>query len=117
MVDRDRLSKLLARERDLFAARNPTSAAAHGRAGFLFGRVPMTWMNKTAGGFPLYAAEARGAHLTDLDGHVYADFSLGDTAAMAGHSPAPVVDAVTRQLARGASLMLPTEDAAMAGAE
>jgi glutamate-1-semialdehyde 2,1-aminomutase len=38
---------------------------------------------------------------------------------MAGHSPAPVVAAVTRRLGElgGASTMLPTEDAAVAGAE
>ena len=38
---------------------------------------------------------------------------------MAGHSPAPVVAAVTRRLAElgGASAMLPTEDAAWVGAE
>ena len=117
MVDRARVLELLQHERDAFAERNPASAAAHARAGNLFGRVPMTWMNKTAGGFPLFAATARGAHLTDLDGHEYADFSLGDTAAMAGHSPAPVVAAVERQLRNGLSLMAPTEDAAVAGAE
>ena len=48
----------------------------------------MTWMNKAAGGFPLYLDEARGATVRDLDGHDYVDFALGDTGAMAGHSPA-----------------------------
>jgi glutamate-1-semialdehyde 2,1-aminomutase len=76
-------------------------------------------MNKNVTGHPIYAGSARGARLTDIDGHEYVDFCLGDTAAMAGHSPAPVVDAVTRRLAGlgGASTMLPTEDAAVAGAE
>jgi glutamate-1-semialdehyde 2,1-aminomutase len=62
---------------------------------------------------------ARGARVTDIDGHEYVDFCLGDTGAMAGHSPAPVVDAVTRRLAGlgGASTMLPTEDAAVVGDE
>jgi glutamate-1-semialdehyde 2,1-aminomutase len=79
----------------------------------------MTWMNKNAAGFPVYADRADGARLTDIDGNEYIDFCLGDTAAMAGHSPGPVVAAVTRRLADlgGASLMLPTEDAAAAGAE
>ena len=27
--------------------------------------------------------------MTDVDGHDYADFCLGDTGAMAGHSPQP----------------------------
>jgi len=118
-IDRTRLATLTAREQAAFAARTPRSAAAYAAAGALFGRVPMTWMNKTAAGYPVYAAGARGARVTDVDGHEYADFCLGDTGAMAGHSPAPVVAAVTRRLAEagGATTMLPTEDAAAVGAE
>jgi glutamate-1-semialdehyde 2,1-aminomutase len=79
----------------------------------------MTWMNKAPGGFPVYLSEARGAWVTDLDGHRYADFCLGDTAAMAGHSPEPVVRAVQRRYgeAGGGTAMLPTEDAAWVGVE
>ncbi|MER7277334.1 transaminase [Dactylosporangium sp. NPDC000244] len=119
MIDRDRLGALLRRERAAFADRNPRSAAEYARAGNLFGRVPMTWMNKTAAGFPLYLAEARGATVTDIDGHEYIDFCLGDTAAMAGHSPAPVVAAVRERFETlgGACAMLPTADAAWVGAE
>ena len=118
-MDRTRLRTLADRERAAYAERHPRSAAAYGRAGHLFGRVPMTWMNKTAGGFPVYADRARGARLTDIDGHEYVDFCLGDTGAMAGHSPEPVVAAVHRRLAElgGASTMLPTEDAAVVGDE
>ncbi|MCW3839905.1 transaminase [Micromonospora yasonensis] len=118
-VDRARLGKLLARERAEFVERHPRSAAAYGRAEHLFGKVPMTWMNKNAAGFPVYVDRARGARLTDIDGFDYVDFCLGDTGAMAGHSPAPVVAAVTRRLAElgGASTMLPTEEAATVGAE
>ncbi|MFI5892038.1 transaminase [Actinoplanes sp. NPDC051513] len=118
-VDRARLASLAARERATYEQRHPRSAAAYANAGHLFGRVPMTWMNKTAGGFPVYVGRARGARVTDVDGHEYVDFCLGDTGAMAGHSPAPVVEAVTRRLADlgGASTMLPTEDAAVVGDE
>jgi glutamate-1-semialdehyde 2,1-aminomutase len=117
-MNRDRLNHLLERERALFAERNPRSAAAYQRADTLFGRVPMTWMNKTSAGFPLYLATARGAHVSDVDGHEYADFSLGDTASMAGHSPAPVVAALRRRAEDlgGLAAMLPTEQAQEAGA-
>ena len=54
----------------------------------------MTWMNKAAGRFPLYLSGARGSRVTDIDGHDYVDFALGDTGAMAGHSPQPVVAAI-----------------------
>ena len=117
--DRGLLATLTRREQSRFADRHPRSAAAYARADSLFGRVPMTWMNKNPAGHPVYADRARGNRLTDLDGNEFVDFCLGDTAAMAGHSPAPVVAAVTRRLAElgGASLMLPTEDAAVVGAE
>src|SRR5919108_6199537 len=85
----------------------------------LLGGVPMTWMNLAAGGFPLYLQRARGARVTDLDGHEYIDFALGDTGAMAGHSPQPTVDAVVRRVRDdgGITAMMPTEDAAWVGAE
>jgi glutamate-1-semialdehyde 2,1-aminomutase len=119
MIDRDRLAELSQREKQAFTERNPRSKQAYDQAGHLFGRVPMTWMNKTAAGFPLYLDTAHGSTVTDLDGHSYVDFSLGDTAAMAGHSPKPVVEAVQHRLQTlgGASTMLPTEDAAWVGAE
>ncbi len=119
VIDRARLSLLLARERAVFARQRPRCAAAYAHADALFGRVPMTWMNKNAAGFPIYLGRAAGAHLSDIDGNEYVDFSLGDTGAMAGHSPGPVVAAVTRRLAElgGASAMLPTSEAAEVGAE
>ncbi|MEU8651956.1 transaminase [Streptomyces sp. NPDC048737] len=118
-MDRARLRDLLARESADAERRNPRSRAAHERADHLFGRVPMTWMNKTAGTFPRYLDSARGARVRDLDGHEYIDFCLGDTGAMAGHSPAAVGDAVHRRFTvlGGATAMLPTEDAEWVGAE
>src|SRR6478609_5115604 len=118
-MDRTRLQQLLARESAEAERRNPRSKAAYERAEHLFGRVPMTWMNKTAGAFPRYLDTARGARVTDIDGHTYRDFALGDTAAMAGHSPRATVEAVQRRLAElgGATAMLPTEDAEWVGAE
>ncbi|MER6420942.1 transaminase [Streptomyces sp. NPDC001137] len=118
-MDRARLQDLLAREKEQAAYRCPRSKDAYARADHLFGRVPMTWMNKTAGAFPRYLATARGARVTDIDGHEYVDFCLGDTGAMAGHSPAVVADAVQRRFADlgGATAMLPTEDAEWVGAE
>ena len=120
MIDRTRLRELLDRERAAFAAANPRSAAAHAAARpHLLGGVPMTWMNLAAGGFPLYLDHARGARVTDLDGHEYVDFALGDTGAMAGHSPPATVEAIVRRTQEqgGITAMMPTEDAAWVGAE
>ncbi|HEX8080585.1 MAG TPA: transaminase [Jatrophihabitans sp.] len=118
-VPRDRLRRLTARERERYAADHPTSRALFDQADHLIGRVPMTWMSKWSGGFPLYLDTAAGARVTDVDGHRYADFALGDTGAMAGHS-APAVTAAINRRARqqgGITTMLPTEDAEWVAAE
>jgi len=77
----------------------------------------MHWMVRWAGGFPVFAAEAHGAHFRDVDGIEYVDFCLGDTGAMAGHSPEPTVRAVAEQAAHGITLMLPSEDALLVAEE
>ena len=119
-IDRTELARLLDAERAAFADARPRSrAAAQEAAAHLIGGVPMTWMAKWAGGFPIFLAEARGNRLTDLDGHTYVDFALGDTGAMAGHSPAATIAAVRRQVEEvgGITAMLPTPDAAWVAGE
>jgi len=118
-LDRDRLAALIADERRLYAERHPGSAALFASADHLFGRVPMTWMNKWSGGFPLYLDRAHGNRIVDVDGNTFIDFALGDTASMAGHSPAPTVQAVTERMSAqgGITTMLPTADAEWVGAE
>ena len=118
-MDRERLAALLERETAAHRERNPGSAARFAGADHLFTGVPMTWMTQWAGGFPLSLAGARGARVTDVDGHEYVDFALGDTGAMAGHSPAPVVEAVQRRIGAlgGITAMLPTDDAEWVAAE
>jgi glutamate-1-semialdehyde 2,1-aminomutase len=119
-VEGSRLAAVHAAELERFAREHTRSRELFEHArGSLVGGVPMTWMAKWVGGHPVYAARARGARIEDVDGNAYVDFSLGDTAAMAGHSPAPTVAAVQRRLGEqgGATLMLPTEDAAWVGQE
>ena len=118
-LDRTRLATLLEAEQAAYTDNHPRSRSLFREAGNLFGRVPMTWMNMWTGGFPLYLDHARGNRITDVDGHTYVDFALGDTGAMAGHSPAPTVAAVSRRMGErgGITTMLPTEDAQWVGAE
>jgi glutamate-1-semialdehyde 2,1-aminomutase len=117
-LDRVRLASLLAGETARFAAEHPRSKALAKRAeASLLGGVPMPWMVRWAGGFPIFAAGASGAHLTDVDGHRYLDLCLGDTGAMTGHAPAATVEAVRGQARRGFTFMLPTEDALWVGEE
>src|SRR3954463_16452078 len=116
-LDRDRLAAVHAAERARFAAAHPRSRELFERArGSLVSGVPMTWMAKWGGGPPGHGAGARGASVTDVDGHTYVDFALGDTGAMAGHSPPATVAAVQRRLGGqgGAAPMPPAADAAAA---
>ena len=118
-IDRMRLSSLIARERHAHRERTPGSRGAYEASDHLLGRVPMTWMNKWSGGYPLYLRAARGNRITDVDGHEYIDFALGDTGAMAGHSPAATVAAVERRIGElgGITTMMPSEDAEWVGAD
>jgi glutamate-1-semialdehyde aminotransferase len=117
-VDRERLARRMAVEVERFASAHPRSAALHERAkSSLLGGVPMNWMSEWASPFPLFVESASGATFRCVDGHDYVDFCLGDTGAMAGHGPAPTIAAVERQMRRGITHMLPTEDAIAAGEE
>jgi len=118
-VDRAHLASLVERERAAYAQAHPASRALFEQAGHLFGRVPMTWMNKWSGGFPLYLEQAFGNRVVDVDGHEYVDFALGDTGAMAGHSPGATVDAAVGRVRDegGLTTMLPTADAEWVGAD
>ena len=111
-MDPARINAVYEAESHRYAAARPRSQArtARGIAGFYDG-VPMHWMRDWSMPFPFVVEEARGATLRDVDGHEYADFCLGDTASMFGHSPAPVAEALARQATRGLTYMLPTEDA------
>ena len=119
MIDRTRLATLFEREREEFTRNHPKSQAAYENATHLFGRVPMTWMNKKAGGFPIYLDRARGNRVWDIDGNEYIDFALGDTGSMAGHSAPEVVAAIEKRVKEqgGLTTMLPTVDAEWVGAE
>src|SRR5882757_6866375 len=115
-IDRKKLRQLHECESQRFLADHPQSAALYQRAqSSLIGGVPMNWMKKWAGAFPLFVKSAKGAHFTDADGREYIDLCLGDTGAMTGHSPDVVAEAVACRVKEGITLMLPTEDALWVG--
>jgi len=110
-IDRGWLAELTQRELGRFADGHPVSAALFARGqDSLIGGVPMPWMMRWASGIPPFAARAAGATITDVDGYEYADLCLGDTGAMTGHGPPPVLAALAEQGQRGITTMLPTED-------
>lgn len=112
MIERARLERCLAAEERRFVAAHPQSRVLFERArASLLAGVPMPWMVRWPGGFPVFVREGRGAHFTDVDGHQYLDLCLGDTGAMTGHAPEAAVAAIIAQVRRGITFMLPGEDA------
>jgi glutamate-1-semialdehyde 2,1-aminomutase len=117
-LDRARLELLIRKEEAKFHAEHPKSYEMYQRAcKSMQGGVPMLWMIRWAGTFPVFVKDASGAHFTDVDGHTYFDLCLGDTGAMTGHSPGATVAAIQEQAGKGITLMLPTEDSMWVGEE
>ena len=112
MIDRSRLSALRADEERRFADTHPRSRELSERAGgSLLAGVPMPWMTRWAGSFPLFLEHASGARLVDVDGVEYIDLCLGDTGAMTGHGVPAVAEAVAARATGGITTMLPSDDA------
>ena len=117
-VDRAKLENAIAGEERTFLARTAKSRAMFEESKqVLLGGVPMSWMNKWVGGYPIFFSGAKGSTISDVDGNHYIDFSLGDTGAMAGHSPDATATAVAERTegAGGITTMLPNADAAAVG--
>ncbi len=113
---RERVLALMERERETFARTHRRSRELYERSGrSLFGGVPMSWMMKWAGGFPVFAESAEGSTVLDVDGNEYADFCLGDTGAMTGHAPPAVAATAADQAARAITTMMPSPDAPVVG--
>jgi len=114
--DRQRLAALWQGEVERFTESRPRSREEFERASrHLPDGVPMLWMAKWPGPWPVYVERASGAHFVCLDGIDHVDLCLGDTGAMCGHAPEASVRAISAQLAKGSTFMLPTEDAAAVG--
>lgn len=111
------LASLIAREEARFLETHAKSVAQAGalKEHWLFG-APFHWMNDWAAPAAIVAADGEGAVLTDIDDNAYDDFCLGDTPGMFGHGRPEIARAVAEQTRRGATFMLPTQEAAEVGA-
>lgn len=117
-ISRSRLAVLHQQEEARFTSLHPRSATLAAEAGRrLLGGVPMAWMTRWPGSFPLFFDKAQGARFTDVDGIEYVDFCLGDTGAMTGHALPQVAEALHIQAQRGITTMLPSRDAAAVAGE
>src|SRR4029077_3988210 len=101
---------LIASESEAFVARQPRSTAMIAEASkSLAGGATSNWQ------MPLpqavWMSHGQGSHVWDVDGTEYVDMHGGYGAAIAGHGHPAIVEAVTRQVARGTHFAQPTEDA------
>jgi glutamate-1-semialdehyde 2,1-aminomutase len=111
VIDRTRIRELMDRELRSYVRTHPRSGELFERARkSLLAGVPMHWMVRWAGPYPIFVKEARGAYIEDVDGNRFLDLCLGDTGSMFGHSPESVARAASEQLNKGITMMLPTED-------
>jgi glutamate-1-semialdehyde 2,1-aminomutase len=118
MIDRDRLAKLRTIEDERFLKNHPKSGELFASAKrSMPNGVPMSWMSKWPGAYPIFVEEAKGASFVDVDGNTYIDLCLGDTGSMTGHSPEATVTAIREQVGKGLSVMLPSKDAEVVSAE
>jgi glutamate-1-semialdehyde 2,1-aminomutase len=115
MINRQAIHQMREREIARFIAANPKSKAHAKSVQGWFQGVPFHWILDWSSPFPIVAQEASGATLTSIDGQVFDDFCLGDTASMFGHSPAPLAKAIAAQAGQGLSYMLPTAKGAELG--
>lgn len=112
MIERTKLAVALDVEEKMFREIHPRSLAlASSAQSALLSGVPMPWMTRWPGSFPLHVQQAHGATFVDVDDIQYVDFCLGDTGAMTGHALDAVAVAVSRQAQLGLTTMLPTGDA------
>ena len=118
MINRAHLAELRNREDARFLELHPTSGELFKQGQeHMPGGVPMSWMAKWPGAYPIFVKDAKGARFTDVDGNTYIDFCLGDTGSMTGHSPDATVAAIREQVGKGITAMLPTADAAIVSTE
>ena len=118
VIDREHLANLRKIEDEKFLAMHPKSGEFFAKAKqSMPAGVPMSWMSKWPGAYPVFVEEAKGSRFIDVDGNTYVDFCLGDTGSMTGHSPEAIATAIREQVGRGMSTMLPSKDAAAVSEE
>jgi glutamate-1-semialdehyde 2,1-aminomutase len=112
IVSDEQLNMLKERENALFMERTKKSKEVFSKAQeMLLNGTPTPWMGDWGTQHPLFLDRAAGNRLYDIDGNEYIDFCLGDTGAMFGHSPEATAEAVSEQVRKGITTMLPSLNA------
>jgi glutamate-1-semialdehyde 2,1-aminomutase len=110
------LADVIAEQERIFAARQPESRRMAAEAtGSLAGGVTSSW--QITAPQPVWLSHGRGSKIWDVDGNEYVDLHGGYGVGLAGHAHPAIVEAVTRQVARGTHFAQPTRDAMVVAGE
>jgi glutamate-1-semialdehyde 2,1-aminomutase len=108
-VPTSRVAQLIQAEEDKFRQARPGSRRLWTEAREVLPRgVPSSFQD--AAPQPVFMERGRGSHVWDVDGNEYVDFHNGFGVMVVGHAHPKIVEAVSRQIARGSHFAQPVED-------
>jgi len=111
-----RVAELIAKEEDSFRKRRPKSDAMWQEARRVIPRgVPSTFQD--AAPQPLFVERGLGSRVWDVDGNEYVDFHNGFGVMVVGHAHPQIVDAISKQAARGTHFAQPVANDAVVATE
>jgi len=108
-VSKTRVEELTKREEERFRKARPRSNELWNAAKDVLPRgVPSSFQD--AAPQPVFADHGKGSRVWDVDGNEYVDFHNGFGVMVVGHAHPKIVDAVSKQIARGSHFAQPVED-------
>jgi len=110
------LDGIIARQEEIFVARQPESRRLAERAGHaLAGGVTSSW--QTTRPQPVWLSHGKGSKIYDVDGNEYVDLHGGYGVSLAGHGHPAIVEAVRSQAALGTHFAQPAPAAVLVAEE
>ena len=108
-VSKVRVTELIKLEEERFRNARPRSHEMWNAAREVLPRgVPSSFQD--AAPQPVFADHGKGSRIWDVDGNEYVDFHNGFGVMVVGHAHPKIVEAVSRQIARGSHFAQPVED-------
>ena len=108
-ISKVRVTELIKREEDRFKNARPRSHELWNAAREVLPRgVPSSFQD--AAPQPVFADHGKGSRIWDVDGNEYVDFHNGFGVMVVGHAHPKIVEAVSKQIARGSHFAQPVQD-------
>ncbi len=115
-VPTSRVAELIQGEEEKFRRARPRSRQLWTEAREVLPRgVPSSFQDSAPQ--PVFIERGKGSRIWDVDGNEYVDFHNGFGVMVVGHAHPKIVDAVSRQIARGSHFAQPVEDGVIVARE